>query len=63
MLSIGTLFSGVGTGEIAFENVFDKLDVKFACEIDKYSRMTFIENVKINPKNFHHDILEFSPPR
>lgn len=57
MLRIGTLFSGVGTPELALKHLEIEHETLFACEIDKYARITYLENNK-EPNTFYEDIYE-----
>lgn len=57
MLNIGTLFSGVGTPELALDAISADYNTLFACEIDKYARITYQLNNK-PAGNFYEDIYE-----
>lgn len=46
MLNIGTFCSGIGSPEQALKNLGINHTVKFACEIDKYARITYESNHK-----------------
>lgn len=60
-MRIGTLFSGIGSPEQACKRVFNN-DFKlfFACEWDKYARLSFNANYEIDEKHFHKDINDMS---
>ena len=55
-IKLATLFSGIGSPEMAAKRVYDKVNLIFACEIDKYARQSFKANYKIDDKHFHKDI-------
>lgn len=56
MIKLGTLFSGVGTPELAFKILDIPHENVFACEIDEAARKTFEHNYKVN--KFFHDVYE-----
>ena len=55
-MRLGSLFSGLGTAEIATKAVFDDARCVFACEIDKYARASFEANVSC--EEFYKGIRE-----
>ena len=55
-MRLGSLFSGLGTAEIATKAVFDDARCVFACEIDKYARASFEANVSC--EEFYKDVRE-----
>jgi DNA (cytosine-5-)-methyltransferase len=55
-MRLGSLFSGLGTAEIATKAVFDDARCVFACEIDKYARASFEANVSC--EEFYKDIRD-----
>ena len=58
-INLATLFSGVGTAEIAAKRVLkDKFKRLFACEIDKFARKSYLANNLIDEVNFYKDIKE-----
>ncbi|MGP1528195.1 MAG: DNA cytosine methyltransferase [Campylobacter sp.] len=58
-INLATLFSGVGTAEIAAKRVLkDKFKSLFACEIDKFARKSYLANNLIDEVNFYKDIKE-----
>ena len=54
-LKIATLFSGVGTPENALKVLQVEHETIFACEIDKYARVTYIAN-NDEPNTFYEDV-------
>ena len=57
-MKIGTLFSGIGSPEQAAKRVYDKFDIVFACEWDKYARESYNANYEIEDKHFYKDISD-----
>lgn len=55
-MRLDSLFSGLGTAEIATKAVFDDARCVFACEIDKYARASFEANVSC--EEFYKDVRE-----
>jgi DNA (cytosine-5)-methyltransferase 1 len=60
VLNIATLCSGIGTPEIAFNELSIKTNIVFACEIDDFARETYKANHKIKDEDFHKDIALFN---
>ena len=59
MTYIATVFSGIGAAEIAARNVFNEnFKIAFACEIDKFARIAYAANHKIDEAVFYKDIKE-----
>lgn len=56
MISIGTLFSGVGTPEQALKEKNIKFKSLFACEIDELARKTFLYNH--DTETFYKDVYD-----
>lgn len=54
MIKVGTDFSGVGSPETALKRLGIEHEVVFACDIDKYARMSY--GVLHNPKQMFEDI-------
>ena len=59
-LNIATLFSGIGTPEIALKELGINFNISFACEIDKFSRKTYLANHAIKPENFFNDVSKIN---
>lgn len=57
-MRLGSLFSGLGTAEIAIKAVFDDARCVFACKIDKYARASFEANVSC--EEFYKDVREIA---
>jgi DNA (cytosine-5)-methyltransferase 1 len=57
-MNIATVFSGIGTPEIALKELNIKHKSVFACEIDKYARKTFLENSKT--EKFYENIYDIN---
>lgn len=55
-MNIGTFCSGVGSPEQALKDLGINHSVKFACEIDKYARVTYEANH--TTENFYHDLTK-----
>lgn len=55
MLKIATLFSGIGTPENALKALEVEHETVFACEIDKYARVTYLAN-NDEPNTFYDDV-------
>lgn len=43
-MTLATLFSGIGALEFAAREVFDEVKTVFACEIDKFARLSYLAN-------------------
>ena len=54
MLKIATVYSGIGSPEVALKNLGIPHEITFACEIDKYARETYLANH--NPKVMYQDM-------
>lgn len=57
-MRLGSLFSGLGTAEIATKAVFANTECVFACEIDRYARASFEANVSCG--EFYKDVRDLS---
>jgi DNA (cytosine-5)-methyltransferase 1 len=55
MINIATVFSGIGTPELALQSMNIEHNVLFAAEIDKYARETYLNNCKL-PNKFYTDV-------
>ena len=55
MIRVATLFSGVGTPEQSLKHLKVEHETVFACEIDKYARITYLANNQ-EPKTFYDDV-------
>ncbi len=60
MLKIATLFSGIGTPEIALSMLNVDYKIVFACEIDKFARQTYLANHNISEDVFYKDVANFN---
>lgn len=58
MTYIATIFSGIGAPEFAAREVFDETETVFACEIDKFARLSYLANHKIGEARFFTDVKE-----
>lgn len=56
-ISLATLFSGIGAPEFATREVFDEVETVFACEIDKYARLSYLANHDA-PLAFYEDVCD-----
>ena len=43
-LKVGTMFSGIGAPEVALNNLKIPHNIKWACDIDKYAKKTYLAN-------------------
>lgn len=61
-INIATVFSGIGAPEFAFGNVFNKRKINnlFACEIDRYARISFLANHPNLKDVFYEDIYSLN---
>lgn len=57
-ISLATLFSGIGAPEFAVREVFDEVETVFACEIDKFARLSYLANHEIDEARFFTDVKE-----
>ena len=55
---LATLFSGIGAPEFAAREVFDSVKTIFACEIDKFARLSYLANHEIDETKFYRDVTE-----
>ena len=57
---LATLFSGIGAPEFAAREVevFDEVKTVFACEIDKFARLSYLANHEIDEAKFFTDVKE-----
>lgn len=62
MIKVGSDFSGVGAFNQALNRLGIAYEEVFACDKDKYSRQTFIENYG-EPKYFPHDVYDRDIPK
>ena len=56
-MQIATLFSGIGAPEFAAREVFDEVKTVFACEIDKFARLSYLANHEA-PIVFYEDVCD-----
>ena len=54
---LATLFSGIGAPEFAAREVFDEAKTIFACEIDKFARLSYLANHEA-PIVFYEDVCD-----
>ena len=59
-IRLGTLFTGIGAIEQAFKRLKLKHKIVFAGDIDKAVKESYLANYKIDKKDWHDDIQEFS---
>ncbi|MCB5278937.1 MAG: DNA (cytosine-5-)-methyltransferase [Candidatus Cloacimonetes bacterium] len=57
-MKIATLFSGIGAPEQGAMRVYDEVEHIFACEIDKFARISYKAMYGIADEHFHSDICE-----
>ena len=55
---MATIFSGIGAPEFAAREVFDETETVFACEIDKFARLSYLANHEIDEARFFTDVKE-----
>lgn len=56
-MTLATLFSGIGAPEFAAREVFDEVKTVFACEIDKFARLSYLANHEA-PLAFYEDVCD-----
>ena len=56
-MTLATLFSGIGAPEFAAREVFDEVKTVFACEIDKFARLSYLANHDA-PLAFYEDVCD-----
>ena len=56
-MTLATLFSGIGAPEFAAREVFDETETVFACEIDKFARLSYLANHDA-PMVFYEDVCD-----
>ena len=59
-IRLATLFSGIGAIEQALKRLKLKHKIVFAGDIDKAVKESYIANYKLDSKDWHDDITEFS---
>jgi len=59
-IRIGTLFSGIGAIEHAFQRLKLNHSIIFASDIDPFVRQTYFANYEIGASNWHDDVTKFS---
>ena len=57
-INIATLFSGVGAPEQGAMRVYENVNTVFACEWQKFARLSYEANYDIDPLHFHKDVRE-----
>lgn len=60
---VGTAFSGIGSPEMALQQLGVKHDIVFACDIDKLAKKTYFANFPIKEENWCDDIKELDATR
>lgn len=59
-IRIGTLFSGIGAIEHAFQRLKLNHSIIFASDIDPFVRQTYFANYEIAASDWHEDVTKFS---
>jgi len=59
-INVGTLFSGIGAIEHAFNRLKLNHNIIFAGDIDPQVKQSYFANYKIDPEDWHNDVTEFS---
>ncbi|HTB99105.1 MAG TPA: DNA (cytosine-5-)-methyltransferase, partial [Ferruginibacter sp.] len=57
---IGTLFSGIGAVEHAFQRLKLNHSIIFASDIDPFVKQTYFANYEIGASDWHNDVTQFS---
>lgn len=59
-LKVATFFSGIGAFEHAL--ILNKIphEIIFACDINKYCKINFLENYKLNKEKWYNDIYDIN---
>ena len=60
IIRIGSLFSGIGGIEHAFKRLGLNLEVLFAGDIDKFAKISYLENHNVEKDGWHDDVNDFS---
>lgn len=58
-IRLGTVFSGIGAIEHAFQRLKLKCDIVFACDNDDNCKRSYLANYSLNKENWFSDIREF----
>ena len=59
--TLATIFSGIGVAEMAYKKVFNNLNIAFACEIDKFARISYKTNIRKDQNYpFYKDINDLN---
>lgn len=58
-IRVGTLFSGIGAVEHAFERVNLKTEIAFACDNDKFVKQSYFANYEIDENDWYNDVTTF----
>lgn len=59
-ISLGTVFSGIGAIEWALKRMHIPFEIKFACDIDKYAKKSFIHNYQLPENNWFDDVNDIN---
>jgi DNA (cytosine-5)-methyltransferase 1 len=56
ILRIGTMFSGIGAIEYAFQRLNLKTEIQFASDIDNFAKQSYFANYEIGAENWYNDV-------
>ena len=59
-IKIGTMFSGIGAIEYAFERLNLKTTIQFASDIDNFAKQSYFANYKIKEENWYNDVCNIN---
>ena len=59
VIRLGTLFSGIGAIEHAFQRLKLKCKIQFAGDIDPFCKQSYMANYELAEENWHNDVHEF----
>jgi DNA (cytosine-5)-methyltransferase 1 len=57
-IKVGTMFSGIGAIEYAFQRLNLKTKIEFACDNDNFVKQSYFANYKITEDNWYSDVHE-----
>ena len=58
IIKIGTMFSGIGAIEYAFERLNLKTKIQFASDIDNFAKQSYFANYNIKEENWYNDVQD-----
>ena len=55
-IKVGTMFSGIGAIEYAFQRLNLKTEIQFASDIDNFAKQSYFANYEIGAENWYNDV-------